>query len=110
VVSRKLLVPVTLIVLLVWLSWPIVELFDTWDKPVDTGNDTQYSLIILGLCVGVAYLSLRHKLSLIAVAHAVAKSLRPLLPIAPFVSFLSWAPDSPSPPLSSPASFAILRI
>jgi len=111
-VAKNLLVRVAFVVLLVWLTWPIVELFDNWDKPVDTGNDTQYSFIVLGLCAGLAYLSSRrrHKFSPPKVVQVVAKSLRALVWIAPFVSFLHWAPDSPSPPLSLACPFAVLRI
>jgi hypothetical protein len=41
--------------LLTCLICPIVETFDTWDHTIQTGNDTEYSLVILALCVGVAY-------------------------------------------------------
>jgi hypothetical protein len=100
-------------VLLVWLSWPIVELFVTWDKPVDTGNDTQYSLIVVGLTVGMVFVfvQMTQNLPLIEAARVVAKYLSCLLPpVAPFVSFGHWAPESPGPPFPAPDSFAILRI
>jgi hypothetical protein len=41
--------------LLICLLCPIVELFDHWDHTVQTGNDTEYALVAVGLCVGVAY-------------------------------------------------------
>ena len=41
--------------LLTCLICPILETFDTWDPPIQTGNDTEYTLVILALCVGVAY-------------------------------------------------------
>jgi len=41
--------------LLICLVCPIVETFDTWDHTMQTGNDTEYALVILALCVGVAY-------------------------------------------------------
>ena len=34
---------------------PIVEMFDNWDHTIQTGNDTEYALVVLALCVGVAY-------------------------------------------------------
>src|ERR1700704_2968860 len=37
------------------LICPIVETFDTWDHTIQTGNDTEYGLVVLALCVGVAY-------------------------------------------------------
>jgi hypothetical protein len=41
--------------LLTCLICPLVEMFDTWDHTIQTGNDTEYTLVILALCVGVAY-------------------------------------------------------
>jgi len=41
--------------LLTCLICPLVETFDTWDHTIETGNDTEYSLVVLALCVGVAY-------------------------------------------------------
>src|SRR5437016_13643663 len=41
--------------LLVCLVGPLVEMFDHWDDTIQTGNDTEYGLVALALCVGVAY-------------------------------------------------------
>lgn len=41
--------------LLTCLLCPLVETFDTWDHTIQTGNDTEYTLVVLALCVGVAY-------------------------------------------------------
>jgi hypothetical protein len=43
------------IVLLTCLICPLVEMFDNWDHTIQTGNDTEYALVVLALCVGVAY-------------------------------------------------------
>ena len=43
------------LVLLTCLVCPLVELFDNWDHTIQTGNDTEYALVVLALCVGVAY-------------------------------------------------------
>ena len=43
------------IVLLTCLMSPLVELFDKWDHTIQTGSDTEYALVVLALCVGVAY-------------------------------------------------------
>jgi hypothetical protein len=37
------------------LLCPLVETFDNWDHTIQTGNDTEYTLVVLALCVGVAY-------------------------------------------------------
>jgi hypothetical protein len=34
---------------------PLIETFDTWDHTIQTGNDTEYTLVVLALCVGVVY-------------------------------------------------------
>jgi len=109
--AKKTLKLVVFAVLVVWLSWPIVELFDNWDKQAPSGDDTQYSIIVLGLCVGAAYVFLRRtRLFITEVARVVAAYLRLLLPFAPFVSLRRRAPHCLGPPRSPPCSFAILRI
>jgi hypothetical protein len=30
-------------------------MFDQWDNTILTGNDTEYGLVVLALCVGAAY-------------------------------------------------------
>ena len=115
VVAAKILKLALYAVLLVWLTWPIVELFDTWDQPVDTGNDSQYTFVVLGICAGAVYVfsKRRQELLLVAVAQVTrsfGKTLRGYLFVEPFVSFLTWAPDDLSPPVASAFSIAILRI
>src|SRR5712664_237865 len=43
------------IVLLTCLVCPLLELFDRWDHTIQTGNDTEYTLVALALCIGAAY-------------------------------------------------------
>src|SRR6266436_3113705 len=52
--SRASRITVTL-ALLTCLICPLVEMFDNWDHTIQTGNDTEYSLVVLALCLGVAY-------------------------------------------------------
>lgn len=52
--SRVSQITVTL-ALLICLICPLVETFDNWDHSIQTGNDTEYTLVLLALCVGVAY-------------------------------------------------------
>ena len=33
----------------------MIELFDQWDHTLQTGNDTEYTLVVLALCVGFAF-------------------------------------------------------
>src|SRR5258707_6624021 len=46
---------VVTLVLATCLVSPLVEVFDHWDHTIQTGNDTEYALVLLALCVGVAY-------------------------------------------------------
>src|ERR1700730_1831325 len=46
---------VATLVLAICLVCPVVEMFDHWDHAIQTGNDSEYSLVFLALCVGVAY-------------------------------------------------------
>jgi hypothetical protein len=43
------------VVLMICFICPLVEMLDNWDHTVQTGNDTEYALVVLALCVGVAY-------------------------------------------------------
>jgi hypothetical protein len=43
------------LVLAICLVCPLVEVFDHWDHTIQTGSDTEYALVVLALCVGVAY-------------------------------------------------------
>jgi len=52
--SRLLHVGIVFI-LVVCLVCPLVELFDHWDHTIQTGSDTEYTLVILALCAGAVY-------------------------------------------------------
>src|SRR5260370_8568555 len=77
--------------LLTCLICPLVETFDTWDHTIQTGNDTEYGLVVLALCVGVAY-SFAHFIFKSALFGFIAKSV-----FASFVqkSFVSAASSFP---------------
>lgn len=46
---------VALCALAICLSSQAAEMFDRWDHTVQTGNDTEYTFVVLALCVGVSY-------------------------------------------------------
>lgn len=52
--SRSTTTIVTL-VLAICLLGPLVDMFDFWDHAPQTGTDTEYNLVIVGLCVGTLY-------------------------------------------------------
>ena len=43
------------LVLAICLLCPLVDMFDYWDHAPQTGNDTEYTIVIVGLCVGALY-------------------------------------------------------
>jgi hypothetical protein len=60
--------------LFVCLVCPLVEMFDTWDHTFQTGNDTEYALVVLALCVGVVHSIARSILKPVSVG-LVAQSI-----------------------------------
>jgi hypothetical protein len=53
-----------MIVLLTCVVCPALETFDHWDHTIQTGQDTEYALVVLALCVGVVYALARLVVSL----------------------------------------------
>jgi hypothetical protein len=82
-VSRASKIVVTLI-LFTCFVFPIVEMFDSWDDSVSTGNDTEYGLVVLALCGGVAYTFAR-VLSKSTILDLVSRNI-----FAPGVDDPSW--------------------
>ena len=91
-------------VLLVCLVCPVLEMFDHWDKTEQTGNDTEYALVVLGLCIGVGYSFARYIVQ-VAVRlrtrnHVLAKSAPRPTTFACVTSFFV-IPIPLSPPILS---------
>ena len=42
-------------ILAICLGAPIAELFDSWDQNLQAGNDTEANVVVVVLCVGVAF-------------------------------------------------------
>lgn len=43
------------VALLICLVCPLVEMFDHWDNTLQTGNDSEYALVVLSLCIVSAF-------------------------------------------------------
>jgi hypothetical protein len=43
------------VVLAICLFCQVAEIFDQWDHTLQTGDDTEYTFVVLALCAGVAY-------------------------------------------------------
>jgi hypothetical protein len=52
------------VILVTCFVCPIVDMFDNWDHAIQTGNESEYALFVLALCVGVAYSFARFVLTL----------------------------------------------
>jgi hypothetical protein len=46
---------IALCALAICLSCQLIEIFDHWDHTLQTGDDTEYTFVVLALCVGVTY-------------------------------------------------------
>jgi hypothetical protein len=53
-VKRHLYRVALFIVLTVCFICPMVEMFDHWHDAVETGSDTEYTVVVLALCIPVA--------------------------------------------------------
>jgi len=54
-VRRQLLEFGAFLLLLVCLCGPIAETFDFWDHTLETGNDIEYSLVMVALVAGAGF-------------------------------------------------------
>jgi hypothetical protein len=43
------------VILATCIGAPILETFDQWDRTLRDGNDTEINLVVVALCVGVAF-------------------------------------------------------
>src|SRR5260370_20522987 len=46
---------IAVVILVTCIVCPLVDLFDNWDHAIQTGNETEYALVVLALCVGLPY-------------------------------------------------------
>ena len=75
-------------------------MFDHWDHTAQSGNDTEYTFVVLGLCVGVLYTFARFAFGfpLLKSARSVVSGLcahKPLLPNGQGSFFIVHIPLSP---------------
>lgn len=91
------------IVLLTCLVCPLVELFDHWDNTMQTGNDTEYALVVLALCIGIVFTLVQLTITLFSNFRVSSTGSR-LLSLQNAAFFLIaaaiFAAASTSPPLN----------
>jgi Ca2+/Na+ antiporter len=91
------------IVLLTCLVCPLVELFDHWDHTLQTGNDMEYTLVVLALCIGIVFALVRLTVALFSNFLVTSASSRLVsLTNASFflIAAAIFAAASTSPPLN----------
>ena len=89
--------------LAICLVCPLVDMFDQWDHAFQTGNDTEYPLVVIALCVGAAFVLVRLIVTLSAKlwSSTVRYALRSALNSLPFLIHpTALALAFGSPPLS----------
>jgi hypothetical protein len=94
-----------MVLLAICLVCPLVEMFDHWDHTIQTGNDSEYALVVLALCVGAATSFARFILKS-PLASCIAKAV---FPSSVHISF-PFTPRSFSSLLltaTSPPAFAL---
>jgi hypothetical protein len=69
-------VTIAVLALTICLVCPLAESFDHWDHTIQTGHDTEYTLVVLALCVGMAYSLTRLNLKRVLLSF-VAKNVLP---------------------------------
>jgi hypothetical protein len=52
--SRASFITATLLLAICFVCH-VAEIFDQWDHTLQTGDDTEYTFVLLSLCVGVAF-------------------------------------------------------
>lgn len=55
----------------------LCEVLDRWDKISDFGNDTEFLLIVIGICIGLCLLSALLAVKLLGVVAAILMRLMP---------------------------------
>ena len=95
---------IALCALAICLSCQVAEIFDQWDHTVQTGSDTEYTFVVLTLCVGVAY-SLKWFAPEISLPQTrTPAAFRPRLDSL-FAAFIPQAP-----PVLTPASPPVISL
>jgi hypothetical protein len=99
-VRRRLIQFGTILILTLCIWGHVSELFDDWDNTFQTGNDIEYSTVIVALIAGAA-IGFAHVAAL--VFRTVSATSRPL-PLFATCSFITPSPasligQSPPPPL-----------
>jgi hypothetical protein len=95
-----------MLILAVCIICQVTEMFDQWDHTLQTGNDTEYTFVVLALCAGVAY-SLKWFIPRMALPDSQAETILYRSSGTQFFALTNRF-SSLAPPLSPPT--AALRV
>jgi hypothetical protein len=102
-VGSRIFRAVATLALLICFVCPVLEMFDHWDQTLQTGQDTEYTFVILALCVG-AVCALAKVIVTFFPGLAAARFISPFCCCEGSVFPITWsaalAPLSESPPLN----------
>jgi len=93
--------------LLICLLCPVLETFDHWDHTAKTGSDTEYTFVVLGLCIGATYAFARAVCRLVASGPNAGRASRFRIDGACIRSALRGLSFVFSIPISPPATLAL---
>jgi len=92
------------IALLICFVCPVMELFDYWDHTIQTGNDTEYTLVVLALCIGIVFAVVRLAITILSNLAVFSAGSRPPsvqnARLSVIASAAFAAASSASPPLN----------
>jgi hypothetical protein len=103
--SRASFIAATL-VLAICLVCHVAEMFDQWDHTLQTGDDTEYTFVILALCVGIAY-SLKWFIPRITLPNSQTEATSYPHPHPFFSAPTDWFSVVPIPASPPPAALRI---
>lgn len=105
---RRFLTFVSVAAILLMAAPQVCEVFDRWDAISDFGNDTEFMLIVVGVCIGLCLLSALLIVRFVGLVVSLVMRLLPATVRVPQVHF--FGTDYLRLLFSPPLSLASLRI
>ena len=103
---KRLLRSAALVILAVMLGGQTTELFDNWDHTAQSGQDVDYTLVIVAACLGVVFAVGK---TLVYAARRLVTLMPPTITGQMFCAFrmISAEPFATGPPISNPSPLRI---
>ena len=80
--KRRFLIFVSVAAILLMFAPQLCEAFDRWDSISDFGNDTEFMLIVIGICIGLCLLSALLIVHLVRLTASIVMRLLPAVKVA----------------------------